>query len=491
MATSVTKAVIPAAGLGTRFLPVTKSQPKEMLPVVDKPSIQYVVEEAVAAGLHRHPHHHRAREARHRRPLRPQLRARALPRAVGEARPARRRPGRQRHRRHPLHPPARSTRSRPRGERRARARRRRAVRGAPRRRHHGRRRAAARARCSTCTSASTHRCLALLEVTPAEIASLGCAEVDIVERVARTGAVDRREAEAGRGAVEPRGDRSLRVHAVDLRRARSYRAGRERRVPAHRRDRAAARLGTGVRPQSSPKAATTSARSRDSSRPTSSSRSTATTSDPTSREYLVELVRTRGLCVIPLDEVRAGILAAIDRLEPVEAAVDRRARARARGRRRCPPARSLRSPTRRWTGTRCVPRAPPAPAPTRRFASAWSGSCPRVTRPRFRSATGEAIRIMTGAPMPDGADAIVMVELTEREGVDGVLVHQEAKQGRPRAPGGWRRRARRGRVPCRHRAGPGAPRRAREHRRRPGAGRTAAPVWACSPPATSSWSRVR
>jgi UTP--glucose-1-phosphate uridylyltransferase len=51
MTTSVTKAVIPAAGLGTRFLPVTKSQPKEMLPVVDKPSIQYVVEEAVAAGL--------------------------------------------------------------------------------------------------------------------------------------------------------------------------------------------------------------------------------------------------------------------------------------------------------------------------------------------------------------------------------------------------------------------------------------------------------
>jgi len=48
---AVRKAVIPAAGLGTRFLPATKSQPKEMLPVVDKPSIQYVVEEAVAAGL--------------------------------------------------------------------------------------------------------------------------------------------------------------------------------------------------------------------------------------------------------------------------------------------------------------------------------------------------------------------------------------------------------------------------------------------------------
>src|SRR5664279_1123037 len=45
------KAIIPAAGLGTRFLPVTKSQPKEMLPVVDKPVIQYVVEEAVSGGV--------------------------------------------------------------------------------------------------------------------------------------------------------------------------------------------------------------------------------------------------------------------------------------------------------------------------------------------------------------------------------------------------------------------------------------------------------
>jgi UTP--glucose-1-phosphate uridylyltransferase len=51
MADPVTKAVIPAAGLGTRFLPVTKSLPKEMLPIVDKPSIQYVIEEAVRAGL--------------------------------------------------------------------------------------------------------------------------------------------------------------------------------------------------------------------------------------------------------------------------------------------------------------------------------------------------------------------------------------------------------------------------------------------------------
>ena len=45
------KAVIPAAGLGTRFLPATKSMPKEMLPIVDKPTIQYVVEEAIASGI--------------------------------------------------------------------------------------------------------------------------------------------------------------------------------------------------------------------------------------------------------------------------------------------------------------------------------------------------------------------------------------------------------------------------------------------------------
>ena len=48
---TVRKAVFPAAGLGTRFLPATKAQPKEMLPLVDKPTIQYVVEEAVASGL--------------------------------------------------------------------------------------------------------------------------------------------------------------------------------------------------------------------------------------------------------------------------------------------------------------------------------------------------------------------------------------------------------------------------------------------------------
>ncbi|MBR0084981.1 MAG: UTP--glucose-1-phosphate uridylyltransferase, partial [Lachnospiraceae bacterium] len=51
MANRVKKAVIPAAGLGTRFLPATKAQAKEMLPIVDKPTIQYIVEEAVQSGI--------------------------------------------------------------------------------------------------------------------------------------------------------------------------------------------------------------------------------------------------------------------------------------------------------------------------------------------------------------------------------------------------------------------------------------------------------
>ncbi|MGL5295549.1 MAG: UTP--glucose-1-phosphate uridylyltransferase GalU [Culicoidibacterales bacterium] len=51
MQKQVKKAIIPAAGMGTRFLPATKAQPKEMLPIVDKPTIQYIIEEAVASGI--------------------------------------------------------------------------------------------------------------------------------------------------------------------------------------------------------------------------------------------------------------------------------------------------------------------------------------------------------------------------------------------------------------------------------------------------------
>ena len=51
MQKKIRKAIIPAAGYGTRFLPATKASPKEMMPIVDKPVIQYVVEDAVSAGI--------------------------------------------------------------------------------------------------------------------------------------------------------------------------------------------------------------------------------------------------------------------------------------------------------------------------------------------------------------------------------------------------------------------------------------------------------
>ena len=73
-------AVFPAAGLGTRFLPATKAQPKEMLPLVDRPLIQYVVEEARAAGIERIVIVTGPRQERHRGPFR------RLPRARGDAR---------------------------------------------------------------------------------------------------------------------------------------------------------------------------------------------------------------------------------------------------------------------------------------------------------------------------------------------------------------------------------------------------------------------
>ena len=51
MSQTVRKAIIPAAGLGTRFLPATKAQAKEMLPIVDKPTLQYIIEEAIESGI--------------------------------------------------------------------------------------------------------------------------------------------------------------------------------------------------------------------------------------------------------------------------------------------------------------------------------------------------------------------------------------------------------------------------------------------------------
>ena len=137
------KAVIPAAGLGTRFLPATKAMPKEMLPVVDKPAIQYVVEEAAAGRHHRHPRDHRAQQERDLEPLRLRARARGQAQRQGRRRSAAAGHGLERHGRHPLRPPGRPEGSRPRGAARSRTRRRFAVRGHARRRPDRRARPAA------------------------------------------------------------------------------------------------------------------------------------------------------------------------------------------------------------------------------------------------------------------------------------------------------------------------------------------------------------
>ena len=99
VAHAVKKAVIPAAGLGTRFLPATKAQPKEMLALVDKPAIQYVVEEAVQNGITDILVITGRGKAQPGGPLRPLVRAGVPPRADRQARPAgrdagHRRPGR-------------------------------------------------------------------------------------------------------------------------------------------------------------------------------------------------------------------------------------------------------------------------------------------------------------------------------------------------------------------------------------------------------------
>ena len=69
---AVKKAVIPAAGLGTRVLPATKAMPKGMLPIVDKPAIQYPGRRGGPLWHHRHPHHPEPKPDGHRGPLRPQ-----------------------------------------------------------------------------------------------------------------------------------------------------------------------------------------------------------------------------------------------------------------------------------------------------------------------------------------------------------------------------------------------------------------------------------
>ena len=203
-------AVFPVAGRGTRFLPATKASPKEMLPIVDKPLIQYAVEEALAAGartlvfitgsskraIEDHfdtdPELEAALEAQGKKDLLDALRG-ILPADATCI----------------YHPPAGAARPRPRGAVRAAGRRRRAVLRASRGRPDRCRRAGARADARSLPEVRRQRasaCSRCRAARPAATASLpsriGSAEFSRIR-------THRREAEAGRGAVGPCGRRPL------------------------------------------------------------------------------------------------------------------------------------------------------------------------------------------------------------------------------------------------------------------------------------------
>ena len=282
-----------------------RARPRRCCRSSTSPAIQYVVEEAVQRRAHRHPHHHRPQQARGRGPLRPQLRARALPRSDGQARPAEGGAVRVRPRRHPLRAPARSARSRPRGVGRASPRRRRAVRGAARRRHHGRRRRRCSVRCSRprtarargdrhCRRCGPRRSRRTAASDPTAAPVDGLVEMrGIVEKPTRDeapsnlavigryvftpeifDALDRIEPGAG-------GELQLTDAIALLLEASSRCTARSARRPLRRR-----------------------AEDRLPHAPTSSSRSTAPTSARRSRRSCSDLVQRRGLDVIPLADAQ-------------------------------------------------------------------------------------------------------------------------------------------------------------------------------------------
>ena len=132
--------------------------------------------------------------------------------------------------------------------------------------------------------------------------------------------------------------------------------------------------------------------------------------------------------MIEFGEVRSGILAAVDRLEPVEVSSNEAlglvlaADVASTG--PIPPFANTAMDGYAVRAQSTAGATPDAPVRLQVVGELPAGHAPTVP-----VGDGEAIRIMTGAPMPDGADAIVIVELTERDGVDGVLVQQEATEG--------------------------------------------------------------
>jgi molybdopterin biosynthesis enzyme len=137
-------------------------------------------------------------------------------------------------------------------------------------------------------------------------------------------------------------------------------------------------------------------------------------------------VAKRGL-VIELDEVRSGILAAIERLEPRElSSSDALGLVLAADVVSTGPIPPFANTAMDGYAVRAYDTVGATNTPVRLRVV---GELPAGHAPTIPVGNGEAIRIMTGAPMPDGADAIVMVELTERDGIDGVFVRHEAREG--------------------------------------------------------------
>ena len=458
------KAVIPAAGLGTRFLPATKASPKEMLPVVDKPAIQYVVEEAVAGRPDRRADGHRAQQERARGPLRPQRRARGGAGGQGRRRRGSRRSAHaSRARDRALRAPGRPAGPRARGAVRGRARRRRAVRGAARRRPHRRARPPARAdgrgaaARRAAASSRSWRCRASRSRSTAAPPSRR-------SRRRRPRHRPGREAPGRRGAEQPRDHRALRALARRLRRpARDRRRG------------AAARSSSPTRCR---RCTPTTSRCTASS---SAAGATTPATAPTTCEAVVRLAVDR-------DDLGPDFLAWLrefvadrgdSRSTSTSGPSSRRSARSPRSSCRCstrtaassprtssPPSplprlRQLRDGRLRRARGRRRP-APPERAGRRCPSSATSPPGPRVG---LCVQPGLCVRIMTGAPMPPGADAVVPVEWTDgghRPGraisrvPDARRLHPPGRRGRaarasrccPRAPPRRRagRAARRGRA---------------------------------------------
>ena len=336
----VRKAVIPAAGLGTRFLPATKSIPKEMLPVVDRPAIQYVVEEAVQAGLTDiliitgrnkravEDHFDRNFELEH------------YLEATGKHDDARRKCSSP-----PTSPTSTTCASAIRSVSGTRCRSRVITSATSRSRccspttsWSTTRRCSAR--CSAPTTASGRSVVAVQEVSPEEISSYGCVEPDGVGRRRRR----RRSAASSRSRAREVAPSNLAVIGRyvftpgDLRRARSHRARRGRRAPAHRRDRAAARRAERARvalrrrPLRRRAEARLPARQHRARARPRRSRPAARRMDRAS-SCSGGASRSRRDRVIPLAEAQQRILDAVAPLTPRPVALARGARARARARR--------------------------------------------------------------------------------------------------------------------------------------------------------------